>query len=279
MARIARRSSAPTKARKFDATYDIVVVGGGGAGLPAALFARWLGDDVVILEKAPKVGGTAQKAAYWYWVPNNKPMRALGIEDRKEDCIRYMARLSRPETYDADDRRFGMTKWEYDMCAAIYDKASVATELLAKKGALEYRHCETVPDYWAELPEDKAPTGRVLVPREARDTMSDGGAVAMRKMAEVAARDGVEVRTSHRVQRVVVNDAGRVIGVEADTTGGRTVRLRARKAVIFASGGFIADKVMRKNTSAYRCLAPARWRPTKAISFTSALPSAPRCAT
>ncbi len=246
MARIARRSPAPSDARKFDATYDIVIVGGGGIGFAAALFSRWHGNKVVILEKASEIGGTTRKAAFWYWVPNNVPMRALGIEDRKEDCLRYMARLSRPETYDANDRHFGMTKLEYDLCAAIYDNASKATELLAKKGALKYRHCEAVPDYWAELPEDKAPTGRVLVPLEARDTMSDGGKVAMRTMAEAAERDGVEVRTGHRVQRVVVSKSGRVVGVEADTARG-TVRLKAKKAVIFASGGFTHDKDMRKN--------------------------------
>ncbi len=246
MAKIARRSPVPAKAGKFDQTYDIVVVGGGGVGFASALFSRWLGNKVVVLEKAPDVGGTTQKAAFWYWVPNNKAMRALGIEDKKEDCIRYMARLSRPEAYDPEDSRFGMTKWEYDLCAAIYDNASKATELLAKKGALEYRHCAPVPDYWAELPEDKAPTGRVLVPLEAAESMSDGGKVAIRKMSEVAARDGVEVKTNHRVQRVVLNSAGRVVGVEADTGRG-TVRFKARKAVVFASGGFTHDKELRKN--------------------------------
>jgi succinate dehydrogenase/fumarate reductase flavoprotein subunit len=53
----------------FDAAADIVVVGGGG-GLPAALFSRWLGNAVVLLEKAPELGGTARKAAFWYWVPS-----------------------------------------------------------------------------------------------------------------------------------------------------------------------------------------------------------------
>jgi hypothetical protein len=66
-------------------------------------------------------------------------------------------------------------------------------------------------------------------------------------MSQAAARDGIEVRTNHRVQRVVVNDKGRVVGVEADTTGGKSVRLRAKKAVIFATGGFTHDKEMRKN--------------------------------
>jgi len=48
-----------------DVTADIVVVGGGG-GLPAALFSRWLGNEVMLLEKAPELGGTARKAAFWY---------------------------------------------------------------------------------------------------------------------------------------------------------------------------------------------------------------------
>jgi succinate dehydrogenase/fumarate reductase flavoprotein subunit len=200
-----------------------------------------------VLEKAGEIGGTTLKAAFWYWVPNNEPMRKLGIVDRKEDCIRYMARLSRPEAYRPDHPTFGMSQADYDMCAAIYDNASTATELLAKKGALEYRHCEGVPDYWAELPEDKAPTGRVLLPKGARESMSDGGVVAVRTMSEAARRDGVDIRTGHRVQRLVVDETGRVVGVEADTADGTTVALKARKAVIFATGGFLHDPELRRD--------------------------------
>jgi hypothetical protein len=59
----------------------------------------------------------------------------------------------------------------YDACRAIYASAAPAVELLAERDALPYRHCDAVPDYWCELPEDKAPTGRVLVPRDARESM------------------------------------------------------------------------------------------------------------
>ena len=247
MGQIARRSPRPSKATKFDSEFDIVVVGAGGVGLAAALFSPWLGNKVVVLEKAPEIGGTTLKAAFWYWVPNNEPMKKLGIIDRKEDCVRYMARLSRPEAYKANHPTFGMSQADYDTCAAIFDNASVATELLASKGALEYRHCEGVPDYWAELPEDKAPTGRVLLPKDARESMSDGGVVAVRTMSEAAKRDGVDIRTSHRVQHVVVDEGGRVVGIEADTTDGKTVALKARKAVIFASGGFLHDPELRRH--------------------------------
>src|SRR5262249_41942660 len=147
---------------------------------------------------ADELGGTTKKAAFWYWVPNNKAMRALGLRDEKSDCIRYMARLSQPQAYDPESPRFGLTEWEYDACEAIYDYASTATELLAEKGALEYRHVAPVPDYWAELPEDKAPTGRVLLPKGARESMSDGGEVAIRTMSDSARKAGVDIRTAHR---------------------------------------------------------------------------------
>jgi 3-oxosteroid 1-dehydrogenase len=239
-------SVADLNGSEFDADADIIVVGGGGGGLPAALFSRWLGNDVVLLEKASELGGTARKAAYWYWVPNNVPMRTTGIEDTEEGFLRYVARISRPQRYDPDDARFGMTEWEFDLCRGIYESASEATELLNSRGALVYRHCAAVPDYWSELEEDATPTGRVLVPADARESMSDGGQVAIRTLGDAAARDGVDVRTSHRVQRVIT-DAGSVVGVEATDLDGTTRRFRARKAVIFATGGFTHDPELRQN--------------------------------
>jgi 3-oxosteroid 1-dehydrogenase len=246
-----RTSAQPAPARgAFDGEFDMVVVGGGGGGLATALFARWRGNRVLLLEKAPELGGTTRKAAFWYWVPNNEPMKAMGLADPREDCLRYMARLSRPELYNPEDPQLGVPAWEYAMYAAIYDNASLATELLASKGALEYRHCPGVPDYWAELAEDKAPLGRVLLPKDAIPSMSDGGEVAIRTMSAAARRDGIDIRTGYRVQRVLRNGAGEVVGVAADTAEGRGYRFFARKAVVFASGGFTHNVELRKNHQA-----------------------------
>jgi predicted oxidoreductase len=243
---IARQSAAPVAASTVDTETDIVVVGGGGGGLPTALFSRWLGNDVTILEKADRLGGTANKAAFWYWVPNNAPMRALGLVDAEADFLRYVARLSRPHHYDPESPTLGLSDWAYAMCRAIYESASPAAELLAERDALPYRHCAEVPDYWSELPEDKAPRGRVLVPLGARDSMSDGGAVGIATMTAAAVRDGVDIRLNHRVQRLV-RDGDRVVGVEATAEDGAPRRIHARKAVIFATGGFTHDAELRGN--------------------------------
>jgi 3-oxosteroid 1-dehydrogenase len=192
------------------------------------------------------LGGTANKAAFWYWVPNNERMRELGLQDDEAAFLRYCARLAVPHAYDPESPTLGMAQWEYDACRAIYESASPAAELLAERDALPYRHCEAVPDYWSELPEDAAPTGRVFVPRDARESMSDGGINGIRTMSAAARRDGVDIRVGHRVQRLVVHGDA-VVGVEASTDDGTTIAAFARKAVIFASGGFTHDVELRQN--------------------------------
>ena len=77
--------------------------------------------------------------------------------------------------------------------------------------------------------------------------MSDGGVrAASRTMSAAAERDGVDIRVSHRVQRLVMA-GGAVVGRRGDRPDGETVRVGARKAVIFASGGFTHDPELRAN--------------------------------
>ena len=55
--------------------------------------------------------------------------------------------------------------------------------------------------------------------------------------------------SGHRVQRLIKNSAGEVIGVEADTAKGKK-RFFARKAVVFCTGGFTHNVELRKNFQA-----------------------------
>lgn len=232
---------------RFDGEFDVIVCGSGCGGLSTALFARWLGNSAVVLEKAGSIGGTTNKAAFWYWVPNNAAMQKAGMADPKADFLKYVARLSAPLSYDPQAPQLGLTPWAYEMCEAFYDSASTAVELLAEKAALPYRHVAEVPDYFAELPENKAPKGRVLVPRDALPSMSDGGRVAIRTLSTQARKEGIGIRTGHRVTKILQDSKGRVIGVEAETDMGTTTRLRARKAVVFATGGFTHNVELRNN--------------------------------
>jgi succinate dehydrogenase/fumarate reductase flavoprotein subunit len=235
-----RESAYPSRVTSFDEAYDVVVVGGGCGGLCSALFAAWLGDRVLLLEKAPELGGTTMKSSFWYWVPNNGPLQDAGVDDAEADFLAYCARSARPERYRPDEPSLGIDPWELSLYRAIYQSTWPAVKLLADRGVLPFRHLPDVIDYLAELPEDKAPRGRVLVPADARDDTTDGGLVAIRSLAEAAEAAGVDIRTGHRAQRLVVRDA-EVIGVEASTIE-RSFAFGARKGVIFCSGGFAHDR-------------------------------------
>lgn len=73
---------------------DVVVVGGGPAGLAAALAAGEAGARVALLEAAPVLGGTAAWSGGAAWVPMNRHENEAGVEDSREMALAYMRRCA-----------------------------------------------------------------------------------------------------------------------------------------------------------------------------------------
>jgi 3-oxosteroid 1-dehydrogenase len=234
----------------WDREADIVCVGSGAAALSAAVTALSLGNQVVVVEKSPVFGGTTGKSGGVMWIPNHHLLRAQGIQDSKADCLRYMARYASPETYNANAPLLGLDPADYRRLEAFYDHGSAMLEHLRKIGVLDFETftigtpARPPSDYGAHLPENKVPRGRALVPT-APSGSSGSGSVASQQgtgrslvtqLEGWLGKRGAELLTDHRVLRVV-QAQGRVVGVEAHD-GEKTVRIRARKAVIFGSGGY-----------------------------------------
>ena len=69
---------------------DVIVIGGGVAGLTAAITARKLGLEVLVVEKTPWFGGTAAFSGGAPWIPCNHVMREAGFSDTREAAEQYL---------------------------------------------------------------------------------------------------------------------------------------------------------------------------------------------
>ncbi|MGX7198114.1 flavocytochrome c [Enterococcus olivae] len=65
-------------------TYDVIIVGGGGAGMAAAIQAKDSGAEPVILEKMPIAGGNTLKSSAGMNASQTKFQEAEGIEDSND---------------------------------------------------------------------------------------------------------------------------------------------------------------------------------------------------
>ncbi|MED3797456.1 FAD-dependent oxidoreductase [Lysinibacillus capsici] len=75
---------------KWDASYDVVVVGSGAAGLTAGLTAKLQGMNSLVIEKTDRYGGASAISGGALWIPNNHIIKGAGIPDTHELARQYL---------------------------------------------------------------------------------------------------------------------------------------------------------------------------------------------
>ena len=250
--------------RVWDRIVDVVVLGSGAAGLVAATLANDGGAEVLVLEKSDLVGGTTGVSGGMPWIPLNRHMADVGVDDTRDEAARYIRRLTLGREPDPA------------LVDVYLDAAPEMLDYLEAKTPLRMTAPTTFNDYYAHLPGGKL-AGRSIEPApfDAKElgswaprvrtsphlpwlTMEEGakylrgeampdvelagrrqtddirvlGSALVASLLKGLLDRGVDVQTGTPATDLVVVD-GEVIGVRS-TIG----LVGARRGVVLACGGF-----------------------------------------
>lgn len=117
---------------------DVVIIGSGAAGLSAAITARKLGLEALVVEKTGRFGGTTAYSGGAPWIPCNHVMRRIGLSDTREAAQTYLKAVL-GEAYDAD------------LVETYLDKAPEMLTFLEEHSEVRFKPFP-LPDYESDLP-------------------------------------------------------------------------------------------------------------------------------
>jgi flavocytochrome c len=200
-----------------DRDVEVVIVGSGAAGLSAALAARELGaQSVVVAESEGVVGGSSRLSGGLMMGAGTRYQRALGIEDDADSLFHDYMQLNQWKVETAVVRRLT------ELCGP-------AVEWLGDLGVQFYDQLVFGGD--ERVPRVHCPIGR--------------GQAVVDVLSRHCRERGVEIALGRRVDRLLTDD-GVVVGV---AVGGDTI---TAGAVVVAAGGFgnSPDKLARFYPSA-----------------------------
>ncbi|HEY9595671.1 MAG TPA: FAD-dependent oxidoreductase [Spirochaetia bacterium] len=202
-------------------SYDVVVVGAGGAGLSAAIEAADAGAKVAVLEKLPMVGGSTVVSGGYVYGTGSAAMQKLGIKDSVEDLVKYWS--------DRAEGKADTAKLQY-----VAEKSGATIDWLVGLG-VQFK--------------DPSPAGTSPV-RRAHQT-PDGGAGLVKPLKAAADAKKVEFFMETSATKLLVK-SGKVVGVVAKGKDGKEITFNA-KAVVLATGGFDRnDALMEKYAPDYK---------------------------
>ncbi|HEY8088579.1 MAG TPA: FAD-binding protein [Polyangiaceae bacterium] len=257
---------------RWDATVDFVVVGSGIGGLSGAIAAHDRGAKVMVLEKAPKLGGVSAYSGGEVFVPANHVQQRDGVPDTDDQGLKYLQFLAGGYA-------------EPELQRVLLETGRVAARYFEEKAGVRWKIVKGFPDYHhphapgtvgaGRYLETELFDGATLADWQKRTYLSPhmpngithdelfawGGFVNVMQwdfatMGKRYKRDqrgfgpgmmayfvkaamidrGIPAHLDAPARSLVVED-GVVVGVRAER-GGKDFLVRAKKGVLLAAGGY-----------------------------------------
>lgn len=201
-------------------TYDVVVIGAGGAGFSAALEAKQAGASVVLLEKMPSVGGNTLISGGEMNAANTWVQEKLGIKDSVD-------------LFAEDTLKGGDNVGDPEMVRVLAENATAAAEWLKNDIKVNFLE-DNLFQFGGHS------VKRALIPE------GHTGAELITKLKTKLDEMKIDLKTNTKADKLLTDDSGKVVSVEATGANGNKITFHANKGVVIASGGFGSNIEMRK---------------------------------
>ena len=232
----AQDSAAAPQARiQWDRTADVVIVGAGASGLPAAIMARDRGATVIVIDENHDIGGHAMVSGGR--VPlggGTSVQKKYGIEDSADRV--YLDHTNHKDT-------------EFRYCdrdlVRLWADENVATfEFLIENGV---KFKDEKPGLVNNGTVPRLCVAEVYSPDLNETINGSPGSGVVRPLEKSARAKGAEILLKHKMTKIIRENptSGRVLGVTARFEN-RDLNIRATKGLIIATGGHTSNIAFRR---------------------------------
>jgi fumarate reductase flavoprotein subunit len=208
----AKEAAAIAPPKKWDKEVGVLIVGTGAAGLAAAIEVKKAGGDVLVLEKMPFLGGNTGISTAGVNAVQSALQKERGIKSWTIDEFYAWTRMG------GDDKNTP------DQVRIFAEQSPAFVEFLRGLGA--------------PFPE---------VTHRAMEVTDRWGAGLIEILSREAERQKVPIQTETEVTGLIAEVGKipkRVLGLQVKDKRGKLRTIRAKKAVILATGGFGANPVL-----------------------------------
>jgi len=240
--------------KRWEREADVVIIGAGATGLPAAIEAIENGASVIIVDANTDVGGHAIVSGGNIALGGGSArQQKYGVKDSPDLLFSDLTDWSVVEPNGFPDYRYN----DKEIIRAFADNSAATCDWLVAHGVVFVektpdnagahatgnsapRENHATPMQWPQMQ-----TGVPVAPDKQATTSSGIGFV--RPMEASARKLGAQILLQHRMTSIVreSQNSGRVLGITA-TNNGKTLNIRAKKAVIIGTGGHSSNVNFRR---------------------------------